>query len=674
MKLRPSDSPARGGTRIARRAPTVMYPIGLVVHSSGHHPAPSASSSSTTSGFTPSQIRHAYGFDQLTLDGSGQTIAIVDAYHDPNLAGDLATFDQQFNLPALPEPHPGQPGGWQCFCGADRLHRRGWGAPEETLDVEWAHAIAPKANILVVEANSDNLSDLITAVDTARHAQGVVAVSMSWGNSEFSGQTSYDSSFTTPSGHSGVTFLAASGDSSAGAGWPAISSNVISVGGTTLMLDASNNRSTEVGWVYSSGGYSSYYTEPSYQTAYANSSYVQNTLNNFVLQGSTRGNPDVSFASDSSPGFAIYDSFAYNGTTLDWNVVGGTSAAAPQWAALVALADQGRGSAGSLDGASQTLPGLYQLAGNATSYTNDFYDITSGSNSLFLPGRLRPGHRPWVVRSPITSFRIWKTSVNRPPSVSPPRQAAPRPAPHSASPSRPKTAQGQTLTTYTGSIHFTTSDKGGGVVLPTDYTFTAADNGRHTFTNGATLVTAGSQTITATDKATSSITGQATVSVNAASASSVTLEQLSASSSPNAAFSVTVTAKDAYGNTATGYTGTVHFTTSDRGSGVHLPADYTFASSDKGSHTFTNGVTLVNVGSQTVTVTDKANSSLKATATVTVQAPQSATHLSIRAPSSSTAGSAFSITITDAAGYQQQHGHRVHRLYSTSPRPTRATA
>ena len=113
--------------------------------------------------------------------------------------------------------------------------------------MEWAHAIAPKANILLVEANSASFSDLLTAVDYARHATGVVAVSMSWGGGEFSGESAYDSYFTTPSGHGGVTFVASSGDSGAPVGYPAISPNVLSVGGTTLNLNSQGGYSERVG-------------------------------------------------------------------------------------------------------------------------------------------------------------------------------------------------------------------------------------------------------------------------------------------------------------------------------------------------------------------------------------------------------------------------------------------
>jgi hypothetical protein len=182
-------------------------------------------------------------------------------------------------------------------------------------------------------------------------------------------------------------------------------------------------------------------------------------------------------------------------------------------------------------------------------------------------------------------------------------------------------ASGHTFPGYTGTVHFTTSDKGAGAVLPQYYTFNAGDNGVHTFTNGVTLVTAGSQTVTATDTLTGSITGQASVTVSAAAASTLVLSA-PASVTKGSPFTVTVKAKDPYGNTATGYRGTVHFTSSDTSAGVKLPSDYTFTAGDGGAHTFTNGFTLVTVGTQTVTATDKVTGSITGQASVNVtQAP-----------------------------------------------------
>jgi parallel beta-helix repeat protein len=156
-------------------------------------------------------------------------------------------------------------------------------------------------------------------------------------------------------------------------------------------------------------------------------------------------------------------------------------------------------------------------------------------------------------------------------------------------------ANNQTASAYRGTVHFTSSDSR--AVLPADYTFSAADAGSHTFT--VTLKAAGSQSVTATDSASSSVSGQATVVVSAAAASILEIGT-PASASAGSPFSITVTAGDAYGNTAVGYTGTVHFASSD--GQAALPADYTFTAADAGAHTFT--VTLRTAGSQSLTATD----------------------------------------------------------------------
>src|SRR5262249_18770801 len=163
-------------------------------------------------------------------------------------------------------------------------------ALELSLDVEWAHAVAPKANILLVEAKSDSLTDLLKAVDTARSASGVSVVSMSWGADEFSRQTSYDYHFTTPSGHQPVTFVAASGDDGSwyGAMWPSVAPGVVGVGGTTLSRTSSGSYSSERGWSGSGGGISYFEDEPSYQLS------AQNT--------GARTSPDVSYDADPNSG------------------------------------------------------------------------------------------------------------------------------------------------------------------------------------------------------------------------------------------------------------------------------------------------------------------------------------------------------------------------------------
>ena len=145
---------------------------------------------------------------------------------------------------------------------------------------------------------------------------------------------------------------------------------------------------------------------------------------------------------------------------------------------------------------------------------------------------------------------------------------------------------GNVASGYRGTIHFTSSD--GTAVLPPDYAFVAQDNGTHTFTGGVRLRTPGEQTVTATDNATSSITGsQTAITVQASGAHSLSVTGISDPVIAGAASGVTVTARDSLGNVATGYTGTIHFTSSD-GTAV-LPADYTFVAGDNGVHTFTNG-------------------------------------------------------------------------------------
>ena len=308
---------------------------------------------SVSTSYSPSQIRHAYGFDQLTANGANQKIALVDAYGNNAIQGDLNTFCTQFGLSSATVQILGN------NTGIDT----GW-ALETALDVEWAHAIAPAATIILSVANSSSLGDLLNAVDAAVNA-GATIVSMSWGGSEFSGMSVYDNHFNRPN----VTFTASSGDGGAGVEWPAVSPYVLGVGGTTLYLDSNGNRSSETAWTGSGGGVSSVYSEPSYQTGWQ-------TANR-------RGVPDVSFLADPNTGVFVYDSV--NG---GWFVVGGTSASAPQWAALVALANQLRVNSGSTP-VSSLNDSLYSLAQGSTTtpYTVNpayFYDVSQGNNGGYL--------------------------------------------------------------------------------------------------------------------------------------------------------------------------------------------------------------------------------------------------------------------------------------------------
>lgn len=318
------------------------------------------------SGLTPAQMCHAYGVDSfhfvshgqsIKADGSGQTIAIVDAYHDPYIIQDLKTFDCKFGLS---DPQ-------MTVYGVNGTSSDDGWAEEECLDVEWAHAIAPGAKIIVVEAASQSTPDLIHAVGFARNQPDVVAVSMSFrinNQFEFSAETQLDGYFTTPSGHKGITFLASTGDSGArdGAQYPAASPNVLAVGGTTLSVDQDGNYLGETGWSEGGGGPSAYEPEPSYQYYVQNSGY--------------RTTPDVAMDADPDTGCMVSYTVPSTG---QWSClpVGGTSASTPMWAGLIAIADQGRAviGKGSLDGPTQTLPAIY-----SSQMDGDFHDIISGYN------------------------------------------------------------------------------------------------------------------------------------------------------------------------------------------------------------------------------------------------------------------------------------------------------
>ena len=324
-------------------------------------------------GFTPQQIRTAYAIDQIgfgttTGDGTGETIAIVDAYDDPNLVdstspnfknSDLARFDTRFGLPDPPSFVKLGQDGSANLPGVDPT---GEWEVEEALDVEWAHAIASGASIVLIECNSGGLQDLLDAgARTAASLPGVSVVSMSFGSSEFASEQSFDGDFTTPSGHQGVTFVASTGDSGSPGEYPASSPSVMAIGGTSLYVNGDNTYQSEAGWSGSGGGTSAYESEPTFQQG------VQST--------GKRAIPDVAFDADPNTGVPIYDS--YNQASPCFQM-GGTSLAVPCWAGLIAIADQGRAAAGgtTLDGPSQTLPALYSLP------TGDFHDILilSGSN------------------------------------------------------------------------------------------------------------------------------------------------------------------------------------------------------------------------------------------------------------------------------------------------------
>ena len=292
-------------------------------------------------GLSPATIKSAYSFPTSSTAGAGKTIAIVDAYDDPTAESDLGVFSSQYGLPACTTANG-------CFAkvnqtGGTSYPRKdaGW-ALEISLDVQWAHAIAPGAKILLVEANSNSFTNLLAAEDYAKaHAQ---YVSNSWGGSEFSGEQSYDSHFV----QNGVSFFVSSGDAGLPAEYPSASPNVISVGGTTLHFSGSTLTS-ETGWSGSGGGCSVYETKPATQSTGS------------VNCNGKRATPDVSLNADPASGVSVYDTTRYQGQQ-GWFTVGGTSASAPMWAGRSAVAGAVVNSA--------------YVYGNSVTYR----DITSGNN------------------------------------------------------------------------------------------------------------------------------------------------------------------------------------------------------------------------------------------------------------------------------------------------------
>ncbi|KUO10589.1 S53 family peptidase [Streptomyces sp. DSM 15324] len=304
-------------------------------------------------GYGPSDLQDAYGLtDAAASNGDGETLAIVDAYDDPNAEADLAKYRSHYGLPACTTANGcfkkvGQTGSTTSLPSADS----GW-AEEISLDLDMASAVCPQCDILLVEAKSATMANLGTAVNRAV-TLGAKYVSNSYGGSESSSDTSYDSSYFN---HAGVAITVSAGDEGYGAEYPAASKYVTSVGGTALSTSSSTTRGwTEKVWNTSStegtgSGCSSYDAKPGWQT---DTGCAKRTVS------------DVSAVADPATGVSVYDSY---GVTAGWYTFGGTSASAPIIAAVYALA----GTPGSGD-----YPASYPYAHLGTSSLND---VTSGSN------------------------------------------------------------------------------------------------------------------------------------------------------------------------------------------------------------------------------------------------------------------------------------------------------
>ncbi|MFC8431951.1 peptidase S8 [Streptomyces sp. NPDC057253] len=307
-------------------------------------------SAATPTGYGPSDLRSAYGLTSAAASGgTGATIAIVDAYNDPNAEADLAQYRSYYGLPACTTANGcfkkvSQTGSTTSLPRSDA----GW-SEEISLDLDMVSAIAPDAHILLVEAKSATMANLGTAVNEAV-TLGAKYVSNSYGGSESSSDTSYDSSYFN---HPGVAITVSAGDADYGAEYPAASKYVTSVGGTALAT-ASNARGwTETVWKTSStegtgSGCSAYDAKPTWQTD---------------TGCGKRMISDVSAVADPATGVSVYDSY---GVTAGWYTFGGTSASAPIIAGVYALA----GTPGSSD-----YPAQYPYK-----HTSALNDVTSGNN------------------------------------------------------------------------------------------------------------------------------------------------------------------------------------------------------------------------------------------------------------------------------------------------------
>ena len=292
------------------------------------------------SGFGPADLQSAYALN--SSGGAGQTVGIVDAFDNPNVASDLANYRSTFGLPPANFRKVNQSGQASPLPATNV----GWGE-EESLDVDMVSAICPNCAIILVEANDNSLANLGASVNTAV-ALGAKFVSNSYGGGESSGETTSDTQFYS---HAGVAVTASSGDSGFGSQYPAASQFVTAVGGTSLTRSSTARGWSETVWSGAGSGCSSFEAKPSFQ-------------NNVATNCSRRAEADVSAVADPNTGVAVADTFGTGGTFF---VFGGTSVAAPIIASVYALA--GTPTAG-------TFPNSYPYA-----HTSSLFDVTSGTNA-----------------------------------------------------------------------------------------------------------------------------------------------------------------------------------------------------------------------------------------------------------------------------------------------------
>jgi subtilase family serine protease len=393
--------------------------------------------------FNPTAMQNSYNLASVLAagnQGQGKTIAVIDSFGSATIANDLNNFSTQFGLPHLcgeagvtctagmptftilqvqgsPPPNPPPPNN-----GTGQEDHNLW-AVEVSLDVEWAHAIAPMANIILVTVPTaevlgvQGFSQMMNAVQYVvdNHLADVISMSLGAGEGTFSPtaasllnlrQALIDAQANN------VTVLASSGDGGSSnvlkvptktpnlipypsVGWPASDPLVTAVGGTYLCTNPVTGTSVdsvdppsvcqnnpgvrEIGWIDSGGGYSILFPRPAFQnTLPPGSTYVGSSVGAPGPNSNMRGVPDIAFQASARTGTLVYDSGEGG-----WFIVGGTSCSAPQWAGLIAIADQIKGSdLGYIN------PALYQIANDPGKYAADFYDVTVGNNQAnpSIPG------------------------------------------------------------------------------------------------------------------------------------------------------------------------------------------------------------------------------------------------------------------------------------------------
>jgi subtilase family serine protease len=384
-------------------SPSVQQPAAHAAGSAGGRNAPAVGR--PTQGLTPPQLSRAYNLGPLRtrgIDGKHQTIVIVDSFGSPTIGRDLHAFDQAFGLPDPPSLGVIQPAGPVPAYRASST-RTGW-ASETTLDVEWAHAMAPGANILLVETpTAENegrtgFPQIVAAEQyVIRHHLGQV-ISQSFGATEQTFQSpaairalrgAYQLAATPAYA---VTVLGATGDTGASGDtydmkslyprrvveWPATDPLVTAVGGTVMDLNsAGQRRSADAAWSESGGGRSAVFTRPAYQDGVRGQT------------GASRGIPDISMDASCESSLAIYATFPGAGPGR-WQTICGTSAATPLFAGVVALADQMAGhSLGVIN------PAIYKMSAAGDP---GIVDVRRGNNTIPAGGSpvhgfaARPGY------------------------------------------------------------------------------------------------------------------------------------------------------------------------------------------------------------------------------------------------------------------------------------------